>query len=136
MLDFIEKLVTSLWNRTQGRHSVKADGHGVTLGFQVVEEAVTERRITLSETRRTMHLVILGKTGSGKSACLRLIAEQDIRAGRGFFFIDQHGDAAPFRSAANSLGGNAFYYSDGCGYSADRADAWNWNLRDHRQLQL
>jgi hypothetical protein len=96
MLDFIEKLVASLWNRTQGRRGVKADGHGVTLGFQVVEDAVTQRRITLSETRRTMHLVILGKTGSGKSACIRLIAEQDIRAGRGFFFIDQHGDAAPF----------------------------------------
>ncbi len=96
MLDFIEKLAASLWNRTQGRHRVKADGHGVTLGFYVVEEAVTNRRVSLSDIRRTMHIAVLGKTGSGKSSLLRFLAKQDIEAGRGILYFDQHGDAAPF----------------------------------------
>lgn len=96
MLEFIEKLVASLWNSARGRHSVKADGHGVTLGFCVMEEAVTHRRLSLSEIRRTMHIAVLGKTGSGKSSLLRFLAKQDIEAGRGILYFDQHGDAAPF----------------------------------------
>jgi len=97
MLDFIEKLVTSLWNRIQGRRKkAKPEGHGVTLGYQVVEETVTERRLSLSQTRRTMHVAVLGKTGSGKSSLLRFMAQQDIEAGRGILYFDLHGDAAPF----------------------------------------
>jgi energy-coupling factor transporter ATP-binding protein EcfA2 len=97
MIDFIEKLVISIWNRIQGRRKkVKPEGHGVTLGYQVVEESVTERRLNLSQTRRTMHIAVLGKTGSGKSSLLRFMAQQDIEAGRGFLYFDLHGDAAPF----------------------------------------
>jgi energy-coupling factor transporter ATP-binding protein EcfA2 len=96
MLDFIEKLVSSLWNRIQGQRSAKPEGHGVTLGFQVVEEAVTQRRLSLSQTRRTMHIAVLGKTGSGKSSLLRFMAQQDIEAGHGMIYFDLHGDAAPF----------------------------------------
>jgi hypothetical protein len=97
MLNFLEKLVTSFWNRIQGRRSsVKPDGHGVTLGLQVVEEAVTRRHVSLSHTRRTMHIAVLGKTGSGKSFLLRHMAQQDIEAGRGFVYFDLHGDATPF----------------------------------------
>jgi hypothetical protein len=96
MFEFLENLFTSVWNRTQGRRGRKESGHGATLGFQVVEEQVSKRQIILSPTRRTMHVVILGKTGSGKSGEIRLLAQSDIQAGRGFFFIDQHGDAAPF----------------------------------------
>ena len=96
MLDFIEKLVISIWNRIQGRRTVKPEGHGVTLGFQVVEESATERRINLSQTRRTMHVAVLGKTGSGKSSLLRFMAQQDIEAGRGIIYFDLHGDATPF----------------------------------------
>ena len=96
MLDFIEKLISSLWNRIQGRRKTKPEGHGVTLGFQVVEETVTARRVTLSQTRRTMHIAVLGKTGSGKSSLLRFLAQQDIEAGRGVLYFDLHGDTAPF----------------------------------------
>jgi energy-coupling factor transporter ATP-binding protein EcfA2 len=96
MLDFIEQLVISIFNLIQGRRKVKPEGHGVTLGYQVVEETVTQRRLSLSQTRRTMHIAILGKTGSGKSSLLRFMAQQDIEAGRGMIYFDLHGDAAPF----------------------------------------
>src|SRR5580658_4815878 len=96
MLDFIEKLISSLWNRIQGRRKTKPEGHGVTLGFQVVEETVTARRVTLSQTRRTMHIAVLGKTGSGKSSLLRYLCLQDIAAGRGFLFFDLHGEDTKF----------------------------------------
>ncbi|MGB8478004.1 MAG: DUF87 domain-containing protein [Acidobacteriaceae bacterium] len=96
MLHFLEQLMASLWNRLQGRRGAKAEGQGVTLGQQVSDEAVTKRRIGISHTRRTMHIAVLGKTGSGKSFLLRHMAQQDIAAGRGFLYFDLHGDARPF----------------------------------------
>ncbi len=39
------------------------------------------------------HVVLLGRTGSGKSTELVGLAADDLRAGRGFTFIDPHGDA-------------------------------------------
>lgn len=96
MLDLIEKLVISLWNRLQGRNKKKEPTSGIALGFHVAEDAVTERRVGLSHTQRTMHIAVLGKTGSGKSSLLRFMAQQDIKAGRGFVYFDQHGDTTPF----------------------------------------
>lgn len=43
---------------------------------------------------RRRHLLILGKTGSGKSHLLRLLADQDGRVGAGFSLFDPHGDVA------------------------------------------
>jgi guanylate kinase len=51
-----------------------------TLGFRVVEEQVTKRRVGLSQTRRTMHLALLGKTGTGKSSLLKYLCLEDIEA--------------------------------------------------------
>jgi len=96
MLHHLEQLIASLWNRLQERRGAKAEGRGVTLGQQVSDEAVTKRRIGISHTRRTMHIAVLGKTGSGKSFLLRHMAQQDIAAGRGFLYFDLHGDATPF----------------------------------------
>jgi DNA helicase HerA-like ATPase len=95
MLNFLEQFVTSIWNRLKGRRSTK-EITGVVLGFQVAEEEITERSVGLSHTRRTMHIAILGKTGSGKSSLLRSMAKQDIESGRGFIYFDIHGVAAPF----------------------------------------
>lgn len=67
-----------------------------TLGFRVAEEQVTKRPVGLSQTRRTMHLALLGKTGTGKSSLLKYLCLQDIEAGRGFVYFDLHGDATPF----------------------------------------
>jgi len=41
---------------------------------------------------RRSHLLMLGKTGTGKSHLLKLIAEQDVIAGLGFALLDPHGD--------------------------------------------
>ena len=39
------------------------------------------------------HVALLGRTGSGKSTELVALAADDLRAGRGFTFLDPHGDA-------------------------------------------
>jgi type IV secretory pathway TraG/TraD family ATPase VirD4 len=41
---------------------------------------------------RLRHMVIFGKTGTGKSTLLRNLLATDIAAGRGVTFIDPHGD--------------------------------------------
>jgi energy-coupling factor transporter ATP-binding protein EcfA2 len=95
MLNFIEQFIASLWNRLKRRHPSK-EVSGVVLGLQVAEEEITRRSMMLSHIRRTMHIAILGKTGSGKSSLLRSMAKQDIESGRGFIYFDIHGDATPF----------------------------------------
>lgn len=39
-----------------------------------------------------MHTYMIGKTGVGKSTCIRTMAMQDIQRGRGLCLIDPHGD--------------------------------------------
>ena len=41
---------------------------------------------------RLMHTYMIGKTGTGKSTCLRTMILQDIKAGRGLCLLDPHGD--------------------------------------------
>lgn len=97
MFHFIEQLVSSLWDRVRSyRKRARSVAVGITLGLLVVDEEVTGRRVGLSQVQRTMHVAILGKTGSGKSFLLRHLAQQDIVAGRGFIYFDLHGDATPF----------------------------------------
>jgi energy-coupling factor transporter ATP-binding protein EcfA2 len=48
----------------------------------------------LSVAERRQHVLLLGKTGVGKSTLLRNMVAQDIAAGRGCLFIDPHGDEA------------------------------------------
>jgi hypothetical protein len=98
MLHFLEQILTSAWNRLQGRRrrGAKESAGGTSLGFRVVEEQVTNGRVGLSQTRRTMHVALLGKTGTGKSSLLKYLCLQDLEAGRGFVYFDLHGDATPF----------------------------------------
>ena len=96
MLRFFEELVSSIWNRIHHRRGSKQDGGGMFLGFQVTEGQVTKRKVGLTATRRTTHIAVLGKTGSGKSSLLRHMAQQDIESDRGFVCIDLHGDMAKF----------------------------------------
>src|ERR1700735_4890632 len=79
------------------RRRGRKDCTGMTsLGLRVSEEQVTKRPVGLSQTRRTMHQALLGKTGTGKSSLLKYETLQDIEALRGFLYLDLHGDATPF----------------------------------------
>ena len=92
----LEKLIARTWNRFATPAPQRASGETLDLGVQVVDERTTGRRVTIPQAKRPEHLAILGKTGQGKSFFLRHLAGQDIRADRGFFFFDLHGDTMPF----------------------------------------
>jgi len=64
---------------------------GIVLG---VNEFRGEKKvIRLREKDRRRHTYAIGATGSGKSVLLENLAYQDMCDGRGFCFIDPHGDA-------------------------------------------
>ena len=93
MTNLFERILAAIWNRLRGRHrGAWHEGTGLDLGYRVIDEAPTRRHICLSNTRRTTHITILGKTGSGKSSFLRHLIDQDIEADRGFAVFDPHGD--------------------------------------------
>ncbi|MGH9645074.1 MAG: type IV secretory system conjugative DNA transfer family protein [Terriglobales bacterium] len=97
MIRFFEQLIAAIWNRWQKRGRGEwSDGKGLNLGFRVLDGQTTNRPVTLTGTRRAMHLAVLGKTGTGKSSFLRHLAQQDIEADRGFAYFALHGDDAPF----------------------------------------
>ena len=52
-----------------------------------------DKKIYLDDDNRRRHMYVIGQTGMGKSVFLENIAYQDMMAGRGFAFIDPHGDA-------------------------------------------
>ena len=70
----------------------KIPSKGIFLG--VNEFRGQKKKIMLSENDRRRHTYIIGATGMGKSVLLKNIAYQDLMAGRGFAFIDPHGDVA------------------------------------------
>lgn len=64
---------------------------GILLGFNDYRGTETPIRITDSDRRR--HVYTIGQTGVGKSVFLQEMAKQDAKGGKGFCFIDPHGDA-------------------------------------------
>ncbi|MDR2415309.1 MAG: ATP-binding protein [Candidatus Peribacteria bacterium] len=54
------------------------------------------RDIRITDKDRFRHLYILGQTGTGKSTIMLTQAIDDMDNGRGFCFIDPHGDAVEF----------------------------------------
>ena len=52
-----------------------------------------KKPIYLGEKDRRRHVYVIGQTGMGKSVFLENLAFQDMCDGRGFAFIDPHGDA-------------------------------------------
>lgn len=64
---------------------------GLLLGFNDYRNVKTEIRMTDDDRRR--HIYTIGQTGTGKSTFLQEMAKQDARNGKGFCFIDPHGDA-------------------------------------------
>lgn len=64
---------------------------GVFLGTN--EFRGVKKPIYLDDDDRRRHMYVIGQTGMGKSVFLENIAFQDMCDGRGFAFIDPHGDA-------------------------------------------
>lgn len=97
MIRFLEQLIAAIWNRlATRRRGARFQGGSLDLGYRVVDGRATRSRVTLTSRERMRHVVVLGKTGSGKSYLLRYMSEQDIEKDRGFIYLDLHGDATPF----------------------------------------
>ena len=65
---------------------------GLLLGENVFRGNM--KKIFLDDEDRMRHMYIVGQTGTGKSVLLESLALQDMEAGRGFAFVDPHGDTA------------------------------------------
>jgi hypothetical protein len=65
---------------------------GLLLGYNVFRGV--KKPIRLSEDDRRRHIYTVGQTGVGKSVLLENLALQDMLSGRGFAFVDPHGDTA------------------------------------------
>jgi energy-coupling factor transporter ATP-binding protein EcfA2 len=97
MIRFLENIIVAIWNRLiERRREARSGGGSLELGYRVTDGRPTRSRVTLTSRERMRHLVVLGKTGSGKSYLLRHMSEQDIERNRGFIYLDLHGDATPF----------------------------------------
>ena len=64
---------------------------GLLLGLNEFRGIKKEIRLTTDDRRR--HTYIIGQTGVGKTGFLTNLAYQDMHDGRGFAYIDPHGDA-------------------------------------------
>jgi energy-coupling factor transporter ATP-binding protein EcfA2 len=97
MIRFLEQLIATIFNRLRDRRcGAWSKGGSLVLGHRVLDERVTRSEVRLSSRERMRHVVVVGKTGSGKSYLLRHMSQQDIEQGRGFIYLDLHGDATPF----------------------------------------
>jgi hypothetical protein len=65
---------------------------GFLLGYN--EFRGLKKPIRLSTNDRRRHTYIIGQTGTGKSVLLENLAYQDMMDGKGFAFVDPHGDSA------------------------------------------
>lgn len=64
---------------------------GLLLGVNEYRGIKKEIRLSVNDRRR--HTYIIGQTGVGKTGFLTNLAYQDMHDGRGFAYIDPHGDA-------------------------------------------
>jgi hypothetical protein len=65
---------------------------GMMLGYNMFRGA--KKAIRIAKIDRGRHMYAVGQTGTGKSVFLENLALQDMLEGRGFAFVDPHGDAA------------------------------------------
>jgi hypothetical protein len=93
MSGFFEQLIASMWNRLAAGRRHPTNPHSLHIGHIVTDNQATTHPAAIAQAKRPEHIVVLGKTGSGKSVFLRYVASHDITAGRGFCFFDLHGDA-------------------------------------------
>lgn len=85
-------------SQVQRQASKQVDGphqaltEGFLMGYNVYRGVKKEIRLSTNDRRR--HTYIIGQTGTGKSKLLENLALQDMLDGKGFAFIDPHGDSA------------------------------------------
>ena len=85
-------------SQVQRQMSKQVDGptqvmdEGFLLGYN--EFRGVKKQIRLSTNDRRRHTYMIGQTGTGKSGLLENLAYQDMMDGKGFAFIDPHGDSA------------------------------------------
>ena len=65
---------------------------GLILGYNVFRGS--KKKVILSNEDRMRHMYVVGQTGVGKSVFLENLALQDMLDGKGFAFVDPHGDTA------------------------------------------
>ena len=65
---------------------------GLLLGHNVFRNQ--RRPVILGDKDRLQHMYVVGQTGTGKSVFLENLVKQDLRDGKGFAFIDPHGETA------------------------------------------
>ncbi len=84
-------------SQVQRQMDKQVDGPTATMdeGFLlgVNEFRGSKKPIRLANNDRRRHTYIIGQTGTGKSKLLENLAYQDMMDGRGFAFIDPHGDS-------------------------------------------
>lgn len=90
-------------------HQPKIAALGYTIGRK-------RERFGIREADRASHIYIIGKTGTGKSTLLSSMAQQDLKAGNGFCFIDPHGDVVSSLAAIAD--------------ASPRSDIVYWNVAD------
>lgn len=85
-------------SQIERQRSKQVDGPRVlsTEGFMIGHNIYrgVKKEIRLSTNDRRRHLYMIGQTGTGKSKFLENLALQDMLDGKGFAFIDPHGDSA------------------------------------------
>ena len=99
MSGFVEKSIARIWNAAASRKRRKepwSEASKTDLGFMIKDGQLTKNSFGLTQRRRSEHIAILGKTGSGKSYLLSYLASQDITSEHGFVYFDLHGDATPY----------------------------------------
>ncbi len=82
------QLIRQASKQVDGPRNVPEDG--LLLGYNVFRGAKKPIRLSLEDRRR--HMYVVGQTGTGKSNFLENLALQDMLAGRGFAFVDPHGE--------------------------------------------
>lgn len=84
-------------SKVQRQNAKQVDGptqvmeEGFLIGFNEFRGVKKEIRLSTNDRRR--HVYIIGQTGIGKSALLENLAFQDMMDGKGFAFVDPHGDS-------------------------------------------
>ncbi|MBP7807321.1 ATP-binding protein [Candidatus Saccharibacteria bacterium] len=85
-------------SQLERQSSKQADGPrsmsetGTFLGYNVFRGV--KKPIRLGDEDRRRHMYLVGQTGTGKSTMMENLALQDMLNGKGFAYIDPHGDGA------------------------------------------